>query len=430
MSPASALPAAPPALPPALPPERPLRAFAGLWLAYFGTIGLFNPYAPLWFQALGMSTLAIGAIASLQSWTRLLAPYAWSWAADHSGARVALIRLAAAGCLLGALGLALAPVLGSTAAGPVPWLTTLLIPAVVALLFLCNGGIVPLAEAALAQLLTGANGLDAARYGRVRMWGSVGFISAVLAAGAALQPLGIAAFPWLVVALNAALVAMAWRLPTGHEERHAGVPAPAVLPLLRQPAVAWFLASVFFTVLAHTSLYAFFSLFLVDAGYGKQAVGALWAVSVAVEILFFRLQGRWFSRMSPHAWLALAAAVTALRFAGMALAGAQLWLLVLAQLTHAITFAGHHAACIALVSRHFPGRLRGRGQALYSALGYGLSGLLGGVGGGWLIERFGFAARYGAATLAGLLALVCVGLASRADTGASATATAPAADPA
>ncbi len=403
--------------------ERPLRAFAGLWLAYFATIGLFNPYAPLWLQALGMSTLAIGAIASLQSWTRLLAPYAWSWAADHSGARVALIRLAAAGCLLGALGLALAPQLGVAPTGPAGqalWLTTWLVPALVALLFLANGGIVPLAEAALAQLLTGANGLDASRYGRVRMWGSIGFIAAVLAGGAVLQPLGIAAFPWLVVGLNTALVAVAWRLPTGHEERHAGVPAPPVLPLLRQPAVAWFLASVFFTVLAHTSLYAFFSLFLVHAGYGKQAVGALWAVSVAMEILFFRLQGRWFSRLPPHGWLGLAAAVTALRFAGMAWAGAQLWLLVLAQLTHAISFAAHHAACIALVSRHFPGRLRGRGQALYSALGYGLSGLLGGVGGGWLIERFGFGALYGAATLAGLLALGCVALAWRAEQARSA----------
>ena len=404
--------------PPPAPAERPLRAFAGLWLAYFATIGLFNPYAPLWLQALGMSTLAIGAIASLQSWTRLLAPYAWSWAADHSGARVALIRLAAAGCLLGALGLALAPQLGVAPTGPAGqalWLTTWLVPALVALLFLANGGIVPLAEAALAQLLTGANGLDTSRYGRVRMWGSIGFIAAVLAGGAVLQPLGIAAFPWLVVGLNTALVAVAWRLPTGHEERHAGVPAPAVLPLLRQPAVAWFLASVFFTVLAHTSLYAFFSLFLVHGGYGKQAVGALWAVSVAMEILFFRLQGRWFNRLPPHGWLALAAGVTALRFAGMAWAGAQLWLLVLAQLTHAISFAAHHAACIALVSRHFPGRLRGRGQALYSALGYGLSGLLGGVGGGWLIERFGFGALYGAATLAGLLALACVGLAWRAE---------------
>ena len=404
------------------PAERPLRAFAGLWLAYFATIGLFNPYAPLWFQALGMSTLAIGAIASLQSWTRLLAPYAWSWAADHSGARVALIRLAAAGCLLGALGLALGPGLAANPVGHAAWLTASLIPAMVALLFMANGGIVPLAEAALAQLLTGPQGLDTARYGRVRLWGSIGFIVAVLAGGALLQPLGIAVFPWLVVALNAALVAVAWRLPTGHEERHSGVAAPPVLPLLRQPAVAWFFGSVFFTVLAHTSLYAFFSLFLVHSGYGKQAVGALWAVSVAVEVLFFLLQGRWFGRLSPHGWLALAAGVTALRFAAMAVAGAQAWVLVLAQLTHALSFAAHHAACIALVSRHFPGRLRGRGQALYSALGYGLSGLLGGVGGGWLVERAGYTALYAAATLAGLLALACVALAWRAEQAALAGA--------
>ena len=415
---------------PANPPrQRPLRAFAGLWLAYFATIGLFNPYAPLWFQALGMSTLAIGAIASLQSWTRLLAPYAWSWAADHSGARVALIRLAAAGCLLGALGLAAAPWLATTPAGQAAWLSAALIPAVipalVALLFISNGGIVPLAEAALAQLLTGPNGLDATRYGRVRMWGSIGFIVAVMAGGALLQPLGIGVFPWLVVGINATLLVVAIRLPTGHEERHVGEPAPPVMPLLRQPAVAWFFGSVFFTVLAHTSLYAFLSLYLVHSGYGKQAVGALWAVSVAVEVLFFLLQGHWFHRLSPHGWLALAAGITALRFAAMAAAGAQPWVLVLAQLTHAITFAGHHAACIALVSRHFPGRLRGRGQALYSALGYGLSGLLGGVGGGWLIDRAGFGALYAAATAAGLLALGCVGLAWRADPSAHPAAQRP-----
>ena len=294
-----------------------------------------------------------------------------------------------------------------------------------ALLFISNGGIVPLAEAALAQLLTGPNGLDATRYGRVRMWGSIGFIVAVMAGGALLQPLGIGVFPWLVVGINATLLVVAIRLPTGHEERHVGEPAPPVMPLLRQPAVAWFFGSVFFTVLAHTSLYAFLSLYLVHSGYGKQAVGALWAVSVAVEVLFFLLQGHWFHRLSPHGWLALAAGITALRFAAMAAAGAQPWVLVLAQLTHAITFAGHHAACIALVSRHFPGRLRGRGQALYSALGYGLSGLLGGVGGGWLIDRAGFGALYAAATAAGLLALGCVGLAWRADPSAHPAAQRP-----
>ena len=66
--------------------------------AYFASIGLFNPYAPLWFQSLGFSTLAIGAIGSLQAWTRVVSPYAWSWTGDHweHGARRAtLLRIAA-----------------------------------------------------------------------------------------------------------------------------------------------------------------------------------------------------------------------------------------------------------------------------------------------------------------------------------------------
>jgi len=403
------------------PAERPLRAFAVLWCAYFATVGLFNPYSPLWLKSLGMSTLAIGAISSLQAWTRLLAPYAWSWAADHSGRRVALIRLAAAGALVAALGLAAAPRFTQGQAVTV-WplldaalLLSAVIPALVAVLFIANGGVVPLAESALAQLLTTDQGLDTARYGRVRMWGSIGFILAVVVAGALLQPLGIGVFPMAVVLMNAVLVWAAWRLPTGHEERHDGEPPPPVWPLLRQSAVRWFFASVFFTVLAHTSLYAFFSLHLDALGYGKQAVGALWAVSVAAEIAFFMTQGRWAPRLTPHGWLLLAAGVSALRFATMAWAGPLPWLLVLAQLTHAITFAGHHAGCIALVGRYFPGRLRGRGQALYSALGYGLSGLVGGVGGGWLIGHLGFAGLYWAAALAALAGLACAWAARRAD---------------
>jgi PPP family 3-phenylpropionic acid transporter len=88
--------------------------------------------------------------------------------------------------------------------------------------------------------------------------------------------------------------------------------------------------------------------------------------------------------------------------------------LVLAQLLHAITFAAHHAACIAMVQRLFPGRLRGRGQALYTTLGYGISGVLGGVGGGWLIEHLGFAAVFWAAAVAALLAWGCAAAAERA----------------
>lgn len=371
-----------------------LKRFAALSSTYFATIGLFNPYAPLWFQSLGLSTLAIGAIVSVQSWTRVVAPYGWSWAGDHGGRRVELIRLAALGCMLSALGL-----LGVQGALAVALMT--------ALLFCANAGVVPLYEATLAHLLGTADGMDLARYGRVRMWGSVGFIVSVTAFGALLDLAGIGVFPWFVAAMNLLLLLAALRLPTLREPVLAGSPAPPVLPVLCQPVVAWFFASVAFTVLAHSSLYAFFSLYLVSLGYGKSAVGALWAVSIAMEILFFWTQGRWAALMAPERWLQVVAGVTALRFSAIALGGAWPLVLVIAQASHAVTFAAHHASCIALVHKHFPGRLRGRGQALYTILGYGFPGVLGGVGGGWLIEHLGFAAVFWAAALAALLALGC-----------------------
>jgi PPP family 3-phenylpropionic acid transporter len=58
-------------------PVNPLPRFAALSGAYFATMGVFAPCAPLWFQSLGMGTVAIGAISSLQSRTRVFTPYAW-----------------------------------------------------------------------------------------------------------------------------------------------------------------------------------------------------------------------------------------------------------------------------------------------------------------------------------------------------------------
>ena len=377
-----------------------LARFGTLSFFYFAAIGLFNPYAPLWFQSLGFSTLLIGGIAALQSWTRVFAPYAWSWSGDHSGRRTELIRIAAFGSLLAALGL-----MGVEAALPVA--------AVTLLMFLANSGVVPLYEALLSQHLHTAQGIDTARYGRVRMWGSVGFIVAVTSFGALLEWAGIAIFPVFVACMNLMLLGAALRLPATHTAAVHDEAAPPVLPLLRRPEVAWFFASIFFTVLAHTSLYAFFSLYLVSLGYGKWAVGALWAVSVVVEIVFFWFQGRWFPRLSAHRWLEVVAAVTTLRFVATAAGGAYAPVLLLAQLTHAITFAAHHAACITLVHRLFPGRLRGRGQALYTMLGYGLSGVLGGLGGGWVISVFGFTAVFWAAAVCGVAAWICARLAAQ-----------------
>jgi len=88
-------------------------------------------------------------------------------------------------------------------------------------------------------------------------------------------------------------------------------------------------------------------------------------------------------------------------------------LLVLAQLLHAATFGAFHAAAIERVHHLFSGRHQGRGQALFSSVGFGLGGALGGLYSGYAWEGLGASAMfYFAALLAGAGALV-VGLANR-----------------
>jgi PPP family 3-phenylpropionic acid transporter len=368
-----------------------LGAFSAVWFCYFAAIGLYNPYAPLWFKELGYSTLAIGGIASAQSWTRVIAPYGWGWLGDRSGRRSQGLRWAAGLSVAAALGLWL----GLAAAA---------VPVFAVLLFLANGGVVPLSEAALAQQLQRGGLLDFARYGRVRLWGSLGFVVSVAVFGLVFERLGIMAFPLAVVAMFTILWAATFGLPDVAAAAGEGEQGRSVLAVLRRPAVLWFFAGVALTVLAHTALYAFLSLYLDEQGHGKGVIGAAWSIAVGVEILFFWAQGRVFAWLPPIGWLQLAAVAAALRFALTAAFGGNLVLLLGAQLLHGLSFAAQHAACIAMLHRFFPGRLRGRGQALYSVLGYGVPGVLGGVGGGWLGSRFGFVSVFWAAACISVLA--------------------------
>lgn len=378
------------------PTGRQLAPFAALSATYFAHIGFFNPYLPLWLKHLGLPIVVISLLASVQSFTRVFAPYAWGSLSDHTGERVRLLRLSAAGALLVSAGL-------WWSGGPW-WIGFVLL-----LLFTNTSSMMSLTEAAMAHLVAG----DWGRYGRVRLWGSVGFMVTVFTAGAWFERFGMGHFPgWTAVTLVAVLACTLW-LPDVREKPHAHARSEPVGPVLREPVVRWFFASLFFHVMSHFAIYGFFSLYLDERGYSKAMIGLLWAVSVLVEILWFFSQGRLLRAMPMTRWLWVCGAATVAR---MALTGAAAdWVLALfvAQVLHALTFATHHTACIAMVTRHFPGRMRGRGQALFTIVGYGCGGVLGVVAGGALASRFGFEAMYGAATVLALAGTACAWRADR-----------------
>jgi len=371
-----------------------LFPFAALSASYFAHIGFFNPYLPLWLKELGFSLIAIAVLTSVQSATRLFAPYGWGMLSDRTGERVKLLRFGATVALL--LSLALWFPLGGVA-----------LFVVLLLMFTHTSAMMPMSEAALAHLVSQGGAFDAKRYGRVRLWGSLGFLVTVVSAGWWFERFGMGHFPaWTLVTL-AAVVVSVWLLPDFKETTHHEDPHPNMWPVLRLPAVRWFFAAVFFHVLAHIFIYVFFSLYLDSLGYSKTVIGLLWALSVVIEIGWFFFQGRWLPLLSLTGWLVLAAALMALRMGLTAALPMVLPLLLLAQALHAITFAAHHTVCIALLSHHFPGRLRGRGQALYTVVGYGLPGVLGGLGGGLLSSALGLASVFWLAAGCALVAMGC-----------------------
>jgi MFS transporter, PPP family, 3-phenylpropionic acid transporter len=373
---------------------RQLIPFAALSAAYFSHLAVINTYLSLWLKEMGYGVALIGMVASFQAFSRLAAPYAWAYLGDRSGERAKLLRIATTLALIGSLGF-------FWQGGGFWWLIACLL-----FVYLNSSALMPMSESALAQIVTRGGVFDVRRHGRVRLWGSLGFLATVLAAGAFFEDFGLSYFPIAVTIGLALLMWSAFKIPDLREPAHDASTSSPIWHTLRQPQVAWFFGALALHVLSHMGLYVFFSLYADSLGYSKTTIGILWGISVVAEIAWFYTQGRWLPRFSLTAWLIVCAAVAVLRFALTAGWGEMLWLLLAAQTLHAVSFAANHTVCTALISHHFPGSMRGRGQALYTVLGYGAPGVLGAWAGGLISEAYGLRSIFWVSSGIALLAVL------------------------
>jgi PPP family 3-phenylpropionic acid transporter len=328
---------------------------------YYAFAGTFVTYVSLFFAARGMTVPQIGVLVSLVQVMRILGPNLWGWVADHTEQRVKVLRLTACAALISFCCFFIAD-------GFVAFFLVMIV------LNLFTSAQAPLSEALMLSEMRG----DLSNYGRVRLWGSVGFIVAVLAAGYLLEWFGVEAMLWIGSALLVMVIGASLRIrevinpPPAHGK-------PRLLNVLRQPDVATFFLSAALMCGAHMALYVFYSLYLESAGYSKPVIGAMWALGVVAEVAFFYFQARVFARFGARRVMLFAFGVAVLRFVITGAGANWLWVLVAAQLMHAATFAAHHSACVLTMQRWFAGPLQASGQALLISIGYGVGGTLSGL---------------------------------------------------
>lgn len=358
------------------------------YFVYFAFVGAYMPYFGVYLQARGFSAWEISLLLSLMQMMRLVAPNLWSWLAEYSGRKKPVVYGTA---LLCALSFSLLFVADRFAATFIA----------MALLSFFWSAALPLVEALTLSQLAGRP----ERYGRIRMWGSLGFVVAVQGIGALLDAQPIDSLLWASLTLLALLFGCGLALPET-PSRHGAQASMPLRAMLRQPQLLPLLWAAFLISAAHGPLYVFYSIHLVDHHYPKILIGALWSLGVVAEILVFMLMPHLQRHYRLRSILLFTFATTVLRFLLIGWGAGSLPVLVLAQLLHGISFGAFHAAMVATLHQWFPERGQARAQALYGSISFGAGGMLGGLlsGQAWDILGAGWTYTMGSAfALGGLL---------------------------
>lgn len=366
----------------------PYWRLSAYYFFYFAFVGAFSPYFTLYLQAIHFTATDIAILMSLMQVMRVLAPNLWGWLAELLGVRLAIVRLSALASMLGFSVFFLTESFAGVFIG-------------MALMSFFWSAALPLVESVTFVHL----GAQGHRYGSIRVWGSVGFILAVLGLGHLLDHFEIGVVLWFTVLMLAGILGCAFVVPDAKPPASPRT-AASLGETLRRPEVRALFGACFLMSAAHGAFYVFYSILLVDNGYDKSTVGLLWSLGVLAEIGVFLIMPQLMRRFSLRTILLVAFACAVIRFVTIGWGVGSLSLLVLAQLLHGATFGAYHAAAIAAVNSWFSGRLQARGQALYGSVSFGAGGMLGGLISGYTWDAIGSAWTFSLGSMFALAGLV------------------------
>ena len=399
-------------MPPARPEMRspgtsPAFLLAAFWFVYMAGLGVIFPFQSLYFhENAALTGTQLGIVLAMRPLMGVFSQAFWGQVSDRSGARGGVLVVITVGA-------GVAYVLLPFASGVAP------IAFAVALAALFGTSIIPMASAVNMAAL----GDEAPRrFGRIRVWGTVGFLVAVVlfprlltwiqeglgwgadASGPSEPGLGIM-FP--VAALGCfAAAGLALRLPKAGAFGLRSQPGDLRRLLAHRPYRRAILVAfaIFFLLQAPIG---FFPVFLRDRGGSLDTLSTMWIAMLLVEIPMLFLTGAIVARIGGRGLIALGVLADGLRWTLCAFLEDLRWIGAL-QLLHGVAVAGTIVGVQLYVESVVPARLRSSGQGLATVVGVSLGGALSGVAGGWLFENLGIDSLY----LAGGAGALVLGAAS------------------
>jgi PPP family 3-phenylpropionic acid transporter len=228
-----------------------------------------------------------------------------------------------------------------------------------------------------------------AAYGKVRVWGSIGFITVVILMGRLIDHFPIRLILVLIFCGSLLQALSSLRMPRLDTEHRFSSETRSFL----QPRIIVFLTCGFLMLVSHGAYYGFFSIHLENLGYSRTFIGFSWALASAAEILVMIRSEAVFRKFSLERVLLFSFAVAALRWL-LLYSFSQAAAILLIQTLHAATYGLFHMASILYIDRQSPDRAKTLGQAINNSVQYGFGLMVGFFMSGFLYERIGSAALF------------------------------------
>jgi len=366
----------------------PYWRLSGFYFFYFASLGVLVPYWGLYLQWEGFSAQEIGELTAILLATRIVAPNIWGWIADHRGQRMSIVRLAS---FVGAIAFS-AILFGNSYL----WISGVLF----IFSFFWNASL-PQFEATTLQHL----GEHSHHYSKIRLWGSVGFIVTVAGLGLLLEYFDASIVPYFMLLSLVAIWLVSLTVPES-SSRHLSLEHQPLLTILKRPEVIAFLSICVLVQISHGPYYTFYTIYLEQYGYSRSLIGQLWALGVIAEIIVFLFMHRWLPRFGIRLVLLVSLLLSTLRWLIIGFYPESMALLLFAQCLHAASFGSFHAAAITWIHQYFTGKNQGRGQALYSSIGFGAGGAIGSLFSGYFWLSPGPTVTFSLAALATFIAFL------------------------
>jgi len=220
-------------------------------------------------------------------------------------------------------------------------------------------------------------------YGKIRLWGSVGFILVSLLLGE-LEPSPMATLYYLIATGFFTLIFGYFVLQYDQHKESSNQESNSAFSLQKYWA---FWASIFLMQVAFGGFYTFFTIYEEAKGLSPQIISYLWTFGVLCEIVMLYFQGPLLQK-NLLTILKIATLVTAFRWLLLYLFPSSIELTFFSQSLHAVSFALYHTTAITYVfSLYTQKRLA---QQFFLGISFGLGGSVGAFIAGYIYGEYLF----------------------------------------